>query len=156
MVEPVAINRWSRYAARKTLPGVLMAEILQVANRDFWDAGRAPAHLHDLSKMQEALRPPDAGGLESVRPEALLAALGEAYLTDRDEAAELRPDLDERVHSAVTSIRAAGAAASAALGGRPRYRGTGDYLGLEYTAMTSLRDIAEGIPFYVLPERRRP
>ena len=38
---------------------------------------------------------------------------------------------------------------------RPRYRGTGDYLGLEYTPMTSLRDIAEGIPFYVLPERRR-
>ena len=42
-----------------------------------------------------------------------------------------------------------------ALGGRPRYRGTGDYLGLEYTPMTSLRDIAEGIPFYVLPEKRR-
>lgn len=156
MVEPVAINRWSRYAALKTLPGVLMAHILQVANRDFWEAGRAPAHLHDLSRMQEALRPPDAGGLESVRPEALVAALGEAYLTDRDEAAELRPELEVRVHSAVTSIRAAGAAASAALGGRPRYRGTGDYLGLEYTPMTSLRDIAEGIPFYVLPERRRP
>jgi len=156
MVEPVAINRWSRYAALKTLPGVLMAEILQVGNRDFWDAGRAPAHLHDLVRMQEALRPPDAGGLESVRPEALLIALGEAYLTDRDDAAELRPDLEERVYSAVTSIRAAGAAASAALGGRPRYRGTGDYLGLEYTPMTSLRDIAEGIPFYVLPEKRRP
>lgn len=156
MVEPVAINRWSRYAALKTLPGVLMADILQVANRDFWDAGRAPAHLHDLSRMQEALRPLDSGGIRSVRPEELLAALGEAYLSDRDEAAELRPELDERVHTAVTSIRAAGAAASAALGGRPRYRGTGDYLGLEYTPMTSLRDIAEGIPFYVLPERRRP
>ncbi|MFI5168224.1 MAG: helicase-related protein [Thermoanaerobaculales bacterium] len=155
MVEPVAINRWSRYAARKTLPGVLMAEILQVGNREFWDAGRAPAHLHDLVRMKEALRPPDAGGLESVRPDALLAALGEAYLTDREDAAELRSDLDQRVHSAVTSIRAAGAAASAALGGRPRYRGTGDYLGLEYTPMTSLRDIAEGIPFYVLPEKRR-
>ena len=155
MVEPVAINRWSRYAARKTLPGVLMAEILQVGNREFWDAGRAPAHLHDLVRMKEALRPPDAGGLESVRTEALLAALGEAYLTDREDAAELRSDLDQRVHSAVTSIRAAGAAASAALGGRPRYRGTGDYLGLEYTPMTSLRDIAEGIPFYVLPAKRR-
>jgi hypothetical protein len=156
MVEPVAINRWSRYAALKTLPGVLMAEILQVANRDYWDAGRAPAHLHDLSRMQDALRPPESGGLESVRPEALLAALGEAYLTDRDEAAELRPELDKRVRAAVTSIRAAGAAASAALGGRPRYRGTGDYLGLEYTPMTSLRDIDGGIPFYVLPERKRP
>jgi hypothetical protein len=156
MVEPVAINRWSSNAAKKTLPGVLMAEILQVANRDFWNAGRAPAHLHDLTQMQSALRSPDAGGLESVRPEALLEALGEAYLTDRDEAEELRPELDDRVHVAVDSIRAAGAAASAALGGRSRYRGTGDYLGLEYTPMISLRDIAEGIPFYVLQEKKRP
>jgi len=156
MVEPVAINRWSAYAARKTLPGVLMAHLLQVANRDFWDAGRAPAHLHDLTRMQEALRPPDSGGLASVRPEALLEALGEAYMTNRDESAELRSELDDRVNTAVSSIRSAGAAASAALGGRPRYRGTGDYLGLEYTPMTSLRDIAEGIPFYVLPDRRRP
>ena len=156
MVAPVAINRWSRYAARKTLPGVLMADILQVANRDFWDAGRAPAHLHDLTRMQQALRPLDAGGIASVRTEELLAALGDAYLIDRDEAAELRSELAERVPAAVSSIRAAGAAASAALGGRPRYRGTGDYLGLEYTPMTSLRDIAEGIPFYVLPEKRRP
>jgi hypothetical protein len=105
--------------------------------------------------MQEALRAIDAGGLESVRTEALLDALGDAYLTDRDEAAELRAELVDRVPAAVSSIRAAGAAASSALGGRPRYRGTGDYLGLEYTPMTSLRDIAEGIPFYVLPERRR-
>jgi hypothetical protein len=155
MVAPVAINRWSRYAARKTLPGLLMAEILQVANRDFWDAGRAPAHLHDLNRMQEALRPVAAGGLESVRVEALLADLGEAYLIERDEAAELRPELESRVSAAVSSIRAAGAAASAALGGRPRYRGTGDYLGLEYTPMISLRDIAEGIPFYVLPQRKQ-
>jgi hypothetical protein len=155
MVEPVAINRWSSNAARKTLPGVLMAYVLQVGNRDFWDSGRAPAHLHDLSKMQVALRGADAGGLESIRPESLLQALSEAYLTERDEAEELRPELDERVHVAIDSIRAAGAAASAALGGRPQYRGTGDYLGLEYAPMISLRDIAEGIPFYVLTERKR-
>ena len=86
MVAPVAINRWSRYAARKTLPGVLMAEILQVANREIWEAGGAPAHLHDLTRMQQALRPLDAGGIASARTEALLAALGEAYLIDRDEA----------------------------------------------------------------------
>jgi len=156
MVEPVAINRWSAYAARKTLPGVLMADILQVANRDYWDAGRAPAHLHDLTRMQEALRPEDAGGLRSVRPEALLDALGEAYMTDREEAAELRRELADRVLTAISSLRSAGAAASASIGGRPHYRGTGDYLGLEYTPMTSLRDIAEGIPFYVLADRRRP
>jgi Lhr-like helicase len=155
MVEPVAINRWSRYAALKTLPGVFMADVLQLVNRDYWDAGNAPAHLHDLSRMQAALRPLGGGGLESVRPEAILRVLNEAYLADRDEAAELRPELDARVHAAVTTIRAAGAAATASIGGRPRYRGTADYLGLEYAPMTSLRDIDEGIPFYVLPERRR-
>ena len=85
----------------------------------FLGGGWAPAHLHDLNRMQQALRPADAGGLDSVRPEALLAALGEAYLTDRDEAAELRAELEERVHAAVSSIRSAGAAASAALAAGP-------------------------------------
>ncbi len=89
MVAPVAINRWSRFAARRTLPGLLMGEILQIANRSWWDAGKAPAHLHDLSKMQRALRPPGAGGLDEVQPDELLDALRAAYLTDRHEAAEL-------------------------------------------------------------------
>jgi hypothetical protein len=156
MVEPVAINRWSRYAARKTLPGVLMAEILQTGNRAFWNAGGAPRHLHELGRMQQALRPPDAGGLAEVQGESLLAALERSYLTDSDGAGELRDELIERVDAAVQSIRAAGAAAGAASGRRPIYRATGDYLGLEYEPMTSLRDVAEGLPFHVLQERRRP
>jgi hypothetical protein len=156
MVEPVAINRWSRYAARKTLPGILMAEILQTGNRAFWNAGGAPRHLHELGRMQQALRPPDAGGLAEVQGEALLAALERSYLTDSDGAGELRDELIERVDAAVQSIRAAGAAAGAASGRRPIYRATGDYLGLEYEPMTSLRDVAEGLPFHVLQERRRP
>lgn len=156
MVEPVAINRWSRFAARRTLPGVLMGQVLQTVNRAYWDAGREPAHLHDLVRMQEALRPPERGGLDAAQPDALLATLRSAYLTDRDEAAELRPELEHAVRTAVSSIRAAGAAASAAARTRNRYRGTADYLGLEYHPMTSLRDIAEGLPFFTLPERRRP
>ncbi len=133
-----------------------MGQVLQTVNRAYWDAGRAPAHLHDLVRMQEALRPPDRGGLDTAQPDALLAALRSAYLTDQDEAAELRPELEQAVRTAVSSIRAAGAAASAAAGTRNRYRGTADYLGLEYHPMTSLRDIAEGLPFFTLPERRRP
>ncbi|MFE4355297.1 hypothetical protein [Kitasatospora sp. NPDC056800] len=39
-------------------------------------------------------------------------------------------------------------------GGSRAYRATGDYLGLEYRPMTSLRDIAPGLPFYVLSDRR--
>lgn len=155
MVEPVAINRWSRYAARKTLPGVLMAEILQSGNRAFWDSGGAPRHLHDLTRMQQALRPLDAGGLDMVQLEGLLAALQKSYLAEWDGASELREELTARVETAVSSIRAAGAAAGAAAGRRPNYRGTPDYLGLEYEPMASLRDVAEGLPFFVLPERRR-
>ena len=155
MVEPVAINRWSRYAARKTLPGVLMAEILQTGNRAFWDAGGAPRHLHDLSRMQQALRPTDMGGLAEVQADALLEALEESYLLDADGAAELKEEVAHRLRIALASIRAAGAAAGAAAGRRPTYRGTGDYLGLEYEPMASLRDVAEGLPFYVSQERRR-
>lgn len=155
MVEPVAINRWSRYAARKTLPGVLMAEILQTVNRAYWDSGRSPAHLHDLVRMQQALRPPESGGLEAAQRDALLVALEDAYLADWDGASELRTELANKVDTAISSIRAAGAAAGAAAGRRPEYRGTGDYLGLEYDPMTSLRDVAEGLPFYVLQDKRR-
>jgi Helicase conserved C-terminal domain len=156
MVEPVAINRWSRYAARKTLPGVFMAEILQAGNRAYWDSGGAPQHLHNLVRMQQALRPPESGGLEEVQLEALLEALRASYLAEWDGANELRDELVSHIEQAVSSIRAAGAAAGAAVGrGRMTYQATGDYLGLEYEPMTSLRDVARGLPFHVLPERRR-
>jgi hypothetical protein len=156
MVEPVAINRWSRYAAQKTLPGVLMAELLQNGNRAFWAAGGAPKHLHELSQMQQALRPPELGGLEEVQASALLAALERSYLADVPGSEELRAELVRQVEAAVQSIRSAGAAAGAASGRRPTYRATGDYLGLEYEPMASLRDVAEGLPFHVIQERRRP
>jgi hypothetical protein len=155
MVEPVAINRWSRFAVRRTLPGILMGQVLQIANRAWWDTGHAPGHLHDLTRMKTALRDPGAGGLPEVQTRALLDALRHAYLADRDEALELAADLDERVRRAVKSLRAAGAAASAAAGGNRGYRPTADYLGLEYPPMTSLRDVAEGIPFIVLTDRSR-
>lgn len=154
MVEPVAINRWSRFAVHRTLPGLLMAQLLQVANRGWWETGHAPKHLHDLTQMKLALRDPARGGLSEAQLQSLLDALHLAYLTDRDEAAELAADLDDRVRKAIASITAAGAAASAAAGGSRGYQPTLDYLGLEYEPMTSLRDVAEGIPFITLPDRR--
>jgi len=155
MVEPVAINRWSRFALHRTLPGLFMGQVLQVVNRAWWDSGHAPSHLHDLTRMKAALRGPDAGGLGEAQEAALLDALRHAYLADRPEALELAADLDERVHRAVQSLRAAGAAASAAAGGNRGYRPTAEYLGLEHAPMTSLRDVAEGIPFIVLADRSR-
>jgi hypothetical protein len=156
MVEPVAINRWSRYAARKTMPGLLMAQLLQVANRDYWDAGGAPRHLHDLTRAKEAMRPPDAGGIASAQRDFILQDLSRAYFLERDGATEIKREVADDLDTALGSVRAAGAAASAGVRGRPTYRGTADYLGLRYEPMLSLRDIAEGVPFIVLPPRRRP
>jgi hypothetical protein len=155
MVEPVAINRWSRYAARKTVPGLLMAQLLQVANRDYWDAGGAPRHLHDLARAKEAIRPMDAGGIESAQRDSILDGLGRAYFLDRDGATEIRDEVTADVDRALGSLRAAGAAASVGARGRPTYRGSPDYLGLRYDPMLSLRDVAEGVPFIVLAPRRR-
>lgn len=156
MVEPVAINRWSRYAARKTMPGLLMAEFLQIANRDYWEAGGAPRHLHDLVRVKEALRPVTSGGVDSAQRDAILKGLSRAYFLERDGATEIRGEVTEDLDTALGSLRAAGAAASVGARGRPTYRGTPDYLGLRYDPMLSLRDVAEGVPFIVLAPRRKP
>ena len=156
MVEPVAINRWSRYAARKTMPGLLMAHFLQIANRDYWNAGGAPRHLHDLTRVKEAIRPVNAGGIPSAQRDAIFETLSAAYLLDRDGAGEVREEIAADLDTALGTLRAAGAAASAGVRGRPTYRGTPDYLGLRYDPMLSLRDVAEGVPFIVLAPRRKP
>ncbi|MFG3225174.1 helicase-related protein [Kitasatospora sp. NPDC048194] len=154
MVEPVAINRWSRFAVRRTLPGILMGQVLQIGNRDWWQAGHAPSHLHDLSRMQMALGDRRRGGLDSLTLTRLLESLHAAFHTGRPDAEELRDDLETMVERALASIRSAGAAAGIAAGGARGYRATGDYLGLEHKPMTSLRDVSEGLPFYVLSDRR--
>lgn len=155
MVEPVAINRWSRFAARRTLPGVFMGHVLQSVNRDWWDSGHAPNHLHDLDSMQAALRAPERGGLPAAQPERLVEAISAIYQADRDEAAELREEIARSVRAAASTVRSAGAGATAASGTWGGYRPTGDYLGLEYDPMNSLRDVAEGLPFITVEERKR-
>lgn len=148
MVEPVAINRWSKFAATKTFPGILMAEILQTLNRQWWEMGGAPQHLHELARMQAAIRAVSAGGLPLAQQEALLRTLSEAYLSDRPEATELRAELSESLERVLGSLRSAGVSPGRGSGLR-QYRGTADYLGLEYDPMTSLRDVEEAIPFFV-------
>ncbi|SEL59126.1 helicase-related protein [Streptacidiphilus jiangxiensis] len=154
MVEPVAINRWSRFAVRRTLPGILMGHILQVANREWWEKGHAPTHLHDLARIQQALRDPEHGGLTSTQLDDLLEAMYAVFQADRPEAAELRTDLEELVAHARASLSTAGAGAGVSAGGSRAYRATGEFLGLEHRPMTSLRDVAEGLPFYVVSDRR--
>ncbi|MHB9858572.1 helicase-related protein [Streptomyces sp. YIM S03343] len=155
MVEPVAINRWSRFAVRRTLPGILMGQVLQIANRDWWQAGNGPGHLHDLSKMQAALRAPAVGGLSTVQLTRLLETMHAVFQSSRPEGEELRTDLERLVEDAITHLRSAGASAGLAGGDNRGYRSTGDHLGLEYRPMTSLRDVSEGIPFHIVSDGRR-
>ncbi len=155
MVEPVAINRWSRYAARKTMPGLLMAQFLQVANRDYWDAGGAPRHLHDLARVKEAIRSPAEGGIESAQRDSVLEILERAYFLERDGATEIKNEVVADLDRALSSLRVAGAAATVGARGRLSYQGAPDYLGLRYDPMLSLRDVAEGVPFVILPPKRR-
>ncbi|MFD5672104.1 helicase-related protein [Streptomyces sp. NPDC127040] len=155
MVEPVAINRWSRFAVRRTLPGILMGHLLQIANHDWWREGNAPGHLHDLSKMQAALRDRAGGGLQTVELTQLLEALHTVFQSERPEGEELRRDLVDMVEHALASLRSAGASAGLAGGNSRGYRATGDYLGLEHRPMTSLRDVSEGLPFHVVSDGRR-
>jgi hypothetical protein len=133
-----------------------MAHFLQIANRDYWDAGGAPRHLHDLARAKEALRLPNAGGLQSAQRDSILDSLSRAYFLEHDGATEVRGEVTDDLDTALGSVKAAGAAASVATRGRPTYRGTPDYLGLRYDPMLSLRDVAEGVPFIVLAPRRRP
>ena len=118
--------------------------------------GHAPGHLHDLTRMKAALRTPAAGGLPEVQP---AGAAGRRCGTPTSPTAPRRsnwpPTSTTECARAVESLRAAGAAASAAAGGNRGYRPTADYLGLEHPPMTSLRDVAEGIPFIVLSDRSR-
>jgi hypothetical protein len=104
--------------------------------------------------MQEALRLGAAGGLEAAQADSISKAVLRAYLADSPDGEDLAKELDEGVRRALHSIRAAGVAAGAAGRSLQQYRATGDHLGLEYEPMFSLRDVAEGLPFYVQAEGR--
>ena len=133
-----------------------MGQVLQVVNRAWWDCRPRPRPPPRPDPDEDrAARPRRPEACPRAQEAALLDALRHAYLADRPEALELAADLGRARPPGRESLRAAGAAASAAAGGNRGYRPTADYLGLEYPPMTSLRDVAEGIPFIVLPDRSR-
>jgi hypothetical protein len=72
MVEPVAINRWARFGARKTLPGLFMGVLLQCLSRE--RPGRWPSSYYFLRDVKQMI----VRGTLSSRD--ILPLLEEAYL----------------------------------------------------------------------------
>lgn len=145
-VEPVAINRWSKFAAEKTFPGLFMGYLLEVLNRYWWDAGNGGRDLHALANTQAALR--QAVHIPEFQISAIEVAMRRIYLCDRPEAdSGLDAEIRRLTNAAVSSLRIASPAIGH-LGGKFDYKGTSDFLGLRYKPMTSLRDVDEGILFF--------
>jgi len=152
MVAPVAINRWSKFAATKTFPGAFMAYVLQVLNRHFWnDADGVPNDLHALTQMQGVLR---GGNPTAAQTAAIESALEAFYMCGHHEAGSLTDDIKAKVHEVVANLRMAAANIGYAQGGRRDYKGTSEFLLLEYPPMTSLRDVEEGVNFYARGGKR--
>ncbi|MHB8152813.1 MAG: helicase C-terminal domain-containing protein [Bacillati bacterium] len=149
MVAPVAINRWSRFAGRKTFPGIFMAYVLQQLNREWWVAGKAPKHLHQLEQMQQALNMPSVIGAQAAVIKRELIAF---YMADRPEALELKAWIEKTVDEVLARLRMAAPAVGNTIG-FGNYRSTADFLDCGYPPMISLRDVDEGISFW--PARGR-
>lgn len=143
MVAPVAINRWSRFAGVRTFPGIFMAYVLQSLCREWWDAGKAPRHLHQLEQMQLAMNTAAITGAHSVR---IKAEIIKYFGADCPEAAELKSWLEVTVDQVLANLRMAAVAMGGTRGG-PEYRATADYLNMGEKPMISLRDVDEGCAF---------
>ncbi len=129
LVEPVAINRWSRFSADRTLPGLFMATLLQlIANRSQSDSpGRYTRTDHVRGRIQR-------GDLSA---EDFIPILEDAYLVnevDNPGASAFKEDIVARVGNFMDQILAAGPQAawvSEALNPSP---------------MQSLREVDEQLP----------
>jgi hypothetical protein len=151
MVAPVAINRWSKFAAAKTFPGAFMAYVLQVVNRHYWENGGVPNDLHALANMQAVLRGNKIAAAQTTTVEAALEAF---YMCTRPESANLVDEIKAKVREVLANLRMAASNIGYTRGRNSGYQGTPEFMHLEYAPMTSLRDVEEGVNFYPIGGRR--
>jgi hypothetical protein len=128
MVEPVPINRFSKFAVDKTLPGILAGVL---------NAYLAPSYKIDLTKVTDLQKALYNNTVFS--EEKLQQLVEDAYgLNNPIHSTSLRLSLSERLNSRFKAemrrLRAPGSAdrVTDALSNKP---------------MTSLRDVDEAIPF---------
>jgi len=92
LVEPVAINRWSRFSVNRTLPGLFMSILLQIVANTSRESNPNRYYMLDFVKRQIA-----EGNL---RVEQFVPLLEEAYLVqggNKTEEVSFREEIHRRV-----------------------------------------------------------
>ena len=128
LVEPVAINRWSKFSIDRTLPGLFMGVLLQLLSNRAGE--KKPNSYYKIDFVKQQI---DNG---SIRAEDFVSILEDAYLAQKDSTIDgvaFRNDIRRRVQAFLDQITTAGSNkvwVSDALIPRP---------------MRSLRDVDEAI-----------
>lgn len=131
LVEPVAINRWSKFSLQRTIPGLFMAVLLQsLSRRGTGNPNRYYMVDHVRGLITQG----------NMRAEDFIGMLERGYLADRPEApaaAGLRTEIGNSVRRFLDQIIAAG--------------GQGGLVGnvLVPRPMRSLRDVDEPVPIEI-------
>jgi len=130
LVEPAAINRWSRFSIQRTLPGLFLGVLLQVlANRQ---EDESPNTFYDLRKVVQKITSREIG------PDDFVPFLKDAYQVVRDSdsgSVSFADEIDRLVHVFLYDELST-----------PGSTGRSLFNALDPPPMRSLRDIDEPVP----------
>jgi hypothetical protein len=128
LVEPVPINRWSKFSIRRSIPGLFMAALLNDFNLTLGGGGRDS--LYFSRKVRQLIES------RQLTPEELEAYLKEAYrTTGEDVGAEFESVIREKVNEYIDVLR------------NPQQDFTSE--NLTDQPMQSLRDVDEQLDIYL-------
>jgi hypothetical protein len=128
LVEPVPINRWSKFSVRRTLPGLFMALLLNDYNLRVGGSGRDS--LYFSRKARQLIEN------QQIRPDEVTNYLQSAYRTTQyDAGADFEQVITEKVNEYIDMLR------------NPREDFTSG--NLTDQPMQSLRDIDEQLSIYL-------
>ena len=98
LVEPVPVNRWSKFSIQRTIPGLFMAALLNDYNLSV--GGRGKESLYFSRKVRQLIEG------RQIRPDDLIVYLEDAYRTaGRDTGQEFKSVIERKVNEYVDMLR---------------------------------------------------
>ncbi len=133
LVEPVPVNRWSKFSIRRTIPGLFMAVLLNDYNLRMGGGGKES--LYFSKKVRQLVEG------KQIRPDDLIGYLRDAYRTsDRGPGQEFETVIESKVSEYVDLLR------------NPQNDFTSN--NLTDQPMQSLRDVDEQLEIYLTRDSR--
>jgi len=133
LVEPVPINRWSKFSIQRTIPGLFMAALLNDYNLSVGGSGKES--LYFSRKVRQLIED------RQLRPDEVVAYMKAAYRTaGRDAGQEFEAVIEDKVNEYVDMLR------------NPSHNSTADCL--TDRPMNSLRDVDEQLEIYLVGDSR--